>query len=442
MKFAGGPAVLCALAALTLALALQIGSGLYDERALALTGLGGAAAVIAALWLRRGAPAEPQFPAQVLLGGGCAFGLACHLWGSPAFYADPRALQGFRWLALTSLVLLSAYLCMHLRASLVRARFLLLLACFVLMGIAVLRASPRPWIDVWVLQQLGADALRHGVDPYSVTYPNIYGAMSKVISPQLLSGGRIAAFPYPPLSLLVELPAYLLFGDVRYALLALLAAGAWMLARAGRGVSGELAALFVLFQPRTFFVLEQSWTEPLMLACFAAVLLCLAQRRGPLLTGAALGLLAASKQTSPFLVVPLAFALPAPGRRKALLTAAAVAAALLLPFALWDARGFFRGVVLMQFLQPFRDDALSLAALIAHLWPGDYSALTLLGLLSSAALFAQALRPGMRVEQAVSAAAAAWFLTLFLNKQAFCNYYWLCVGVLCAAVAARARESG
>jgi hypothetical protein len=98
--------------------------------------------------------------------------------------------------------------------------------------------------------------------------------------------------------------------------------------------------------------------------------------------------------------------------------------------------------LLMQFLQPFRDDSLSLAALIAHLRPGDYSALTLLGLLSSAALFAACLRPGMRVAQAVPAAAAAWFLTLFLNKQAFCNYYWLCVGVLCAAVAARSRESG
>ncbi len=119
-----------------------------------------------------------------------------------------------------------------------------------------------------------------------------------------------------------------------------------------------------------------------------------------------------------------------------------MAAALLLPFALWDARGFFRGVVLMQFLQPFRDDSLSLPALIAHLRPGDYSALTLLGLFLSAALLAFNLRPGMRVEQAISSAAAAWFLTLLLNKQAFCNYYWLCVGLLCATIAVRSRESG
>src|SRR5438093_944115 len=96
-------------------------------------------------------------------GAGCAAGLACHLFTTPTYYADPRAFQGgFRWFALISLVVLSAYLCIHLRASLVRARFLLLLLCFVFLGIVVLRASPRPWIDVWVFQQGGADALLHG----------------------------------------------------------------------------------------------------------------------------------------------------------------------------------------------------------------------------------------------------------------------------------------
>src|SRR5437016_11392250 len=85
--------------------------------------------------------------ARAILGAGSAVGLACHLFSNPTFYADPRAFQGgFRWLALIALLLLSAYLCPHLRASLIRARFPLLLACFALMGIAVIRASPRPRI--------------------------------------------------------------------------------------------------------------------------------------------------------------------------------------------------------------------------------------------------------------------------------------------------------
>jgi hypothetical protein len=141
------------------------------------------------------------------------------------------------------------------------------------------------------------------------------------------------------------------------------------------------------------------------------------------------------------LLVPLWFALPREGRRRSLLVAAIVAGALILPFALWDPAGFYRGVVRMQFLQPFREDALSLAALLAHLRPGDYSALTAVGLLLSAALFFVCLRRDTGLALACSSAAAAWFLTLILNKQAFCNYYWLCVALLCAAAAALAKPA-
>lgn len=443
MRFAGGPSLLCALSAVVLALALQISSGMFDAPALALTVLSAALAVTAALWLRRGTPPEPAFAAQGIFGAGCAWGLACQFFGNPTFYGDPRAFAGgFRWLALTALVLLSAYLCVHLRASLVKARFVLLLVCFVAMAVAVLRASPKPWVDVWVYQQGAADALRHGLNPYSVTYPNIYGNLtSKMLTPEVFVNGRIAAFPYPPLVALVGVPAQLLFGDVRFALLALMVVAAWMLARAGQGVTGELAALFILFQPRTFFVLEQAWTEPLVLACFAGCALAVSRWKGPLVAGAALGLLAASKQTSPFLVVPIAFALPPEGRKKALVTAAVVAALLLVPFALWDLSAFVRGVVRFQFWQPFRDDSLALSALAAHLQPGDYSVLSLLGFALAVLLFALTLRPRIGAAQATAAAAAAWLLFLLWSKQAFCNYYWLAVGLLCAAAALRAKEA-
>jgi hypothetical protein len=150
--------------------------------------------------------------------------------------------------------------------------------------------------------------------------------------------------------------------------------------------------------------------------------------------------LAASKQTSLFLLLPLAFVLPPSGRRKSLLAAAGVAAALLVPFALWDPAGFFRGLVRMQLWQPFRDDSLSLAALAAHLRPGDYSALSLVGLALAAALLAFCLRGRTDLPQAASTSAAAWILLLLLNKQAFCNYYWLAAGLLCAAVALPARD--
>jgi uncharacterized membrane protein len=446
MRFAGGPAAVAALAAAAIAIALQISSGMYDARALVLVTLAVALAVAAAVWQRRGAVAESPLFAQALLGGGCAWGLATLLFTNPTFYGDARALErGVRWFAVAGLVVLSAYLCIHLRASLVRARFLLLLACFALMGIAVIRASPRPWTDVWVIQQGAAEALLHGSNPYSVTYPDIYGSLSKQwYASELLVGGRVAAFPYPPLSVLVELPFFGLFGDVRYALLASMLALAWMLAKLGGGVAGELAGLFVLFQPRTLFVLEQSWTEPLVLALFALALLASVRWKSAVLAGIAIGLVVASKQYSPVLVVPLAFGLPGEMRRKAILIAAALAAAVLLPFALWDFQGFVRGVVRMQLVQPFRPDGLSLLSLWARLTGGGSNALAIIGLLAGIAVLAVVLRRDVNAAQVALSAAAAWLAVLLLSKQSFCNHYWLCSGLLCASVAGRwaSTESG
>ena len=433
-----GPAAVLSLAALAIALALQISSGLYDERALALVTLATIAAVIAAVWRKRGAPPENPVAAQAVLGAGSAVGLACHLFTNPAFYADPRAFQGgFRWFALVALVVLSAYLCIHLRASLIRARFLLLLACFALMGIVLIRASPRPFIDVWYFQQGAADALLHGVSPYTVTYPDIYGPRAFApYAPELLQGGRVAAFPYPPLTFLAGAPAFAALGDVRYAMLALLIGAAWLIARAAPGNTGELAAAFVLFQPRTLFVLEQSWSEPLVLFCFALCLYALARKAHWALAGAALGLLAGSKQFSPFLVVPAALLLP----RRGLWLAAAVLCAVLVPFALPDPAAFWRGLVRFHFLQGFRSDSLSLTALAGRLMGPAVQWVSLAGVAFGALVIAFCARRGVDLPLACTAAAVAWTAVLIWNKQSFCNYWWLASGLLGAAAAAPARE--
>ena len=436
-----GSAALFALAAAGVALALQISSGLYDEHALVLVSLATMAALIAAFWRRRQAALEDPMTAQAILGAGSAVGLACHLFTNPTFYADARAFQGgFRWLALIALVLLCAYLCPHLRASLIRARFLLLLACFALMGIAVIRASPKPRIDVWVFQQATADALLRGRNPYSISFPDIYRAQPGVVyAPQLLQDGRVTAFPYTPLTVITEVPAFAAFGDVRYALLALMVGAAWLLARATPGITGELAACLVLFQPRTLFVLEQTWSEPLVLFCFALAVYAISRAAHRALTGAALGLLAASKQYSPFLLVPLAFAMQ---QRRGLWVAAVVLAAVLGPFFVGDPAGFWRGVVEFQFLQPFRPDSLSLTALAVRLVGPAVLPVAVAGLILGAGVIAFCMRRSPGLPLACAAVAAAWAAVLIWNKQSFCNYWWLCSGLLGTAAAGPAtRES-
>ena len=436
------PAVLCALAAVLIGTALQLSSGMYDDRALALVTVATVLAVAAAVRLRLGTPFGDTLArvspkgVPIILGVGCVGGLAVHFFFNPTFYGDPRKLESFHWFAVAGLVLLSAYLCLHLRASLVRARFLLLLACFAMMAIAVLRASPKPWIDVWYLQQGAADALWHGYDPYSVAYPNIYGRMANIsYPPELLVNGRLVSFCYPPLVVLVDLPARLLLGDIRYASLGLMIFAAWAIARLARGPEGELAALFVLFQPRTFFVLEQSWIEPLVLAAIALTALLSVRSKGPIAAGVALGLLLASKQYSPYFALPLFLTFPKEGRWKSLLVAAGVAAAVLVPFAAWDWHGFWRGLVTWHFLLNSRDDALSLMALWNRHGGAPAFAVSLVPFLG-VVLLAATLRWRITVAQAVASAGAAFLLVVVAYKQAFCNYYWLSVGLLCAAVSA------
>ncbi len=424
-----------AVAAVAVALALQISSGMYDAMALALVTVGCALAVLGALWRRRSARPENALLPQAALAAGCAAGLLCNLFFNPTFYADPRSFQGiFRGLALVSLVVLSAYLYVHLRASLVRARFFLLLACFAVMGVVVVRASPTPWIDVWHFQQGAASTLLHGGDPYAATYPDLYGTWSsRFYASEILRGGRVAAFPYSPLTILAGLPGFAALGDVRYSLLALMIGSAWLLARALPGPTGELAALLLLFQPRGFFVLEQGWTEPLVMFCFALTVFALARRVHWALAGGALGLLAASKQYSPFLVVPLALVLRP---RRALWAGAAVLAAIMLPFVAGDPTGFWRGVVRFQFLQPFRADSLSLSSFWVRQTGSALPPLPLLGLGLGVLVLVLCLRPRLGIGLACAAAAAAWAAVLIWNKQAFCNYWWLCSGLLGAAAAA------
>ena len=61
------------------------------------------------------------------------------------------------------------------RSVLGRLAVPLLLGLYVLCGLWLLRASPAPHIDVFVFQRDASAALLSGQNPYSMTFPNIYG---------------------------------------------------------------------------------------------------------------------------------------------------------------------------------------------------------------------------------------------------------------------------
>ncbi len=120
--------------------------------------------------------------------------------------------------------------------------------------------------------------------------------MQAFYPPGMVEDGRVQyGFPYPPLSLLMAWPGHRA-GDFRYAELAALVVGAAALVAAGRASPvAVLAAAVLLFTPRSFFALEQSWTEPFAIAWLGLGVWAASARR-PLLAAVMLGLAMATKQ--------------------------------------------------------------------------------------------------------------------------------------------------
>jgi hypothetical protein len=313
----------------------------------------------------------------------------------------------------------------------------LLLAVFAFLGRWMLHFSAQPKIDVFYFQRDAVTELMAGRNPYAMQYQDIYGA-SPFYGEDISVGGKLTfGFPYMPLSLLLVLPAQLALGDYRWALLFAMALTAFFLATAvPTRLSFALAGLY-LFTPRSFFVLEQGWTEPLALMLLAATLWTAI--RFPRALPVVLGLCLAVKQTM-VLVLPAVWLLlprPLPARRELLRLFAitlAVGAASTLPFFLWDPGRFWRSVVVLQFLQPFRLDALSYLV-----WFAQTSGIRLpsvIGFIVAVLGLVLGIWRRSPTPAGFAATATLAFLLFFaFNKQAFCNYYYMTLGSMALAAA-------
>lgn len=313
----------------------------------------------------------------------------------------------------------------------------LVAVCFFAAGLWVLRASPRPAIDVFIFQQQSSDALLHGRNPYTLTFPNIYPRVPWY-GPELTDGKTLFfGFPYPPFSLFLSALGFLATGDHRSAQLVASVVAAACLVAIRPDRLGALVAATFLFTPRGLFVLEQGWTEPFGVALLALVLL--AAQRAPRLLWVALGALFAWKQYTVVFLPLTVLLLPRPFSWKAwarlVVPALLVALAVSLPLALWDVGGFWRSVVWLQTVQPFRADALSFpSALVAlgYTPPAVVPTLLVLTALASAVVLFRAPRTAQGFALAVTLVLGVFFA---FNKQSFCNYWYLVLGAAALAVA-------
>jgi uncharacterized membrane protein len=268
-----------------------------------------------------------------------------------------------------------------------------------------------------------------------VTWPDIYGNRVGNIPGTVVNGRVVGGFPYPPISLLCALPGYLA-GDFRYSQLAAMSIAALLLAFArGTRLSAVVAAL-VLFTPRTFYMIEEGWTEPFIIVFLAATLYC-AARGHTRLVPVFLGLFLASKQHM-VLAIPAAALLvgtPFHWRRYARMLgiALATAACVTLPFFLWNPPAFFQAVVIRHLHKDFRLDCLSWSAwMVAH---GGAVVTNAVALPASLLVMALALWKLPCTSAAFAAALGVQFLVFFLFNNSACNYYYMVLAMFGAAVA-------
>jgi len=314
---------------------------------------------------------------------------------------------------------------------------------YALAGAWMLRHTPFPNIDVFVFQREGTAGLLRGENPYTLTFPDIYGASSPFFyGPGVSVNGRLQfGFLYPPLSLFMALPGYLLQGDFRYSqLLANAVAGGLMAfaqpagSPSGRRELGAAAAFLYLFTPRSLFLLEQGWSEPFVVLLLSATVFVALRR--PAVLPWIFGLFACVKQYL-FWALPLSWLLGWGGRRWTGFwgRAVAVGAAVSLPLALWSPRAFWNSVVALQWKQPFRPDSLSYWAgrVVAGLSPLSTGWAFGAGAIAVVVALWRAPRNGAGFAASLGLVLTAFFA---FNKQAFCNYYSAALGALCVAVAA------
>ena len=316
---------------------------------------------------------------------------------------------------------------------------LLVIALVAQFGLAswMIASLEVPDIDVHMFQQEGAAALLSGENPYSLRYANTAGYGTGIYAPELQIGDRLAfGFPYPPFSLLMALPGYLLAGDYRYGAAGAVVLTSLIISRLRPGSVATGAALLFAFSPLTFRVLYYGWTEPFVGAWLGITLL--AATRLAAGTPIALGLLIAVKQYV-LPVVLLAPLLLADFTRRVswqrlTLVAVATASATVLPFLVWHPGDLLFSVVAVQAIQPLRLDSASIPGGLARMGlavPPQWLAFVIAGLATTLLAFR-----APRTPAGFSAAVAFLFILFFLfSKQAFGNYYFFPLAALACAVA-------
>jgi hypothetical protein len=282
-------------------------------------------------------------------------------------------------------------------------------------GVVTIVAANNPEIDVWFLLQQSSDGLLRGADMYRQHWQH--------------SNGLQAVYPYLPASTLVLAPFKWVLGDVRYGLLAASLLTSYQLRRLAPAAPATLA-LLVLVHPHWAFLIDQSWTEPLLLALLTGSMLAIERGRFGLAV-VALAVAIAAKQHI-VLLLPLFAVWPKFGLRRAI-AAGALGFAIALPWLIAGPQALWHDAVHANLSLGVLPRALCLPSMLLrhNIDVGFWFTLVFLAA-AYVVVFTRAARTTAGL--AMSSALVLWAVDL-ANKQSFFNHYTLPLGLLVVALA-------
>lgn len=283
-------------------------------------------------------------------------------------------------------------------------------------GFALVILGSTPIIDVWALLQGAGHGLASGRNPYELSFPD---------SPP----GQIRdCFTYLPGTMLLTAPGVWLGGDARWAELALLIGTGGLLCwqLRARGGARLALALLVVVAPGTGYLIQQAWTETVVLPALVGTAV-LADRGRTGWAAAVFGIALATKQHVLLLAPLLLLLLSCRLRWRELAVAAATAAGLTLPWLLANPGRFATCTVSLFLTAPPRSDSLSVWLLIP---PAARLPVLMVAVLAGYLLAARYCpRTGGGFLLGCAVVLGAFGL---VNKQTFVNQWWL-VGALVLA---------
>jgi hypothetical protein len=286
-------------------------------------------------------------------------------------------------------------------------------------GIVTIVLISNPGIDVWDLLQQSSTGLLHGDDMYRQHWAH--------------STGLQTVYPYLPGTTLLLAPFRWLFGDVRYGLLAASLFGAWLVRRYGAPDAPPALAALLIVLPDWVYLINRSWTEPLLIAALAAAVLSL-QRGKTGRTIVALAVALACKQHIIFLL-PLFAVWPSFGLRRTL-ASCGLAFLAVLPWIIAGPRDIWHDAVHANLALGVQTRALNLQGMFLRHGVTVGSWFLLVVLVGAYALVLWRV-PRTASGLALGGAVVIWAFDL-ANTQTFFNHYMLPLGLLVIALAAAA----